>query len=1091
MTSFTDFTDLGFFPLQDHAAAQDGTPVSRRMMLAGGRIIQMKDPGDAANADEALIRYGREAGLGTLGDVHPWMFWQTRERAVRGMGSWAQSFASIAVDADPYYAKINAQPLRDRAFYNDTRYRPMDAAWPAGMSRVPRGALLTILPGTEESSQQALAMWSDPRLIAPAANGPGECGTLVADLGPSREICMGGSDRPGIDGRHARLQTLLRVIAVQPGRGFADLGAEGNTLALNFSTSGQDGIPNFGAFWARTSGGGAGPITGGPNAPTTGGGGPTTGGPITGVPSGGAGGDGPERSTFGTLRVGGGAFGAEVAAGEDEKQPKDYGQWGRSFVGDHAIGLMSNVGGDGPLHPGSPNDKHRHGVDRDGHPINAGHISTGAYFYENQNRDAPISFEGAYPNPLPLPIPAPAHLSYDGASFHGFSKGMRGGLWRFWCETPDVQPVPPDDPTNKPIPPVQIPPTTGRPIPPVQIPPTGGPPTGGPGGGSGGGRGPGDTVPPPPTYGRPITPNPGGKRFPNKPTTPPTHPGGPSGPGTGGGTPQGPTTPGGGGGQPSVPCKVQPLTPGPQQGPITGGPRLPSASVPAGPGAQPVWTPGGRGSGGGGGTVPPQPGGGENRSTQTNVMPTGAAIFGTGGSNILPVSGGMAGRGSSGTTGTDVRQHLMRLSGRNPFTNEPQTVAGVNERIGSATREENQLYTLFRPMAQGFASINFRPQLTINGFPNFEHNPQMPAAMYFNDERERPQVLTMRAFGAQSTADSDWSYVQRPEDSRARGGTGDGGILLAPPRFELSDYYGIGSDVMDVSDTTSAQATTHYVMHAPGVSTAYGLPTQAGGLQTGGATLGQISTQKPLGGSVQTAAGVSSTAFSVNYHAASGDVQFQMDGTGSMQLPAGTTGERPTNLLAAGSIRWNSTTGSTEVYDGSSWSAVGGATGDITTSGLTMSANRLLGNDNATGSGLPIEEIEVNSSQMSLSAGTLSIKDAAITPVQIQTQAVTTGKIATSAVTTDKIAFDLNDSVLVTHVTNTGSVTAVALRHGGQTLSTTEPGVPIDRSCTSNSAVVTWRADTAPAGTWTLTLKKKASGSRNYTTAATMSVTVS
>src|SRR5210317_702188 len=235
MTSFTDFTDLGFFPLQDHAAAQDGTPISRRMMLAGGRIIQMTDPGTAATAADAQIRYGREHGLGTLGDVHPWMFWQTRERAVRGMGSWAQVFGALAVDADPYYGKINAQPLRDRSFKNDTRFRPLDAAWPAGFQRVPRGALLTVLPAMEESGQEAVALWADPRLVAPNARGPGECGTLVVDLGPDRELCMGGSDTPGIGGRHARLQSLVRVIAVTPGRSFADLGARGNTLALNFA----------------------------------------------------------------------------------------------------------------------------------------------------------------------------------------------------------------------------------------------------------------------------------------------------------------------------------------------------------------------------------------------------------------------------------------------------------------------------------------------------------------------------------------------------------------------------------------------------------------------------------------------------------------------------------------------------------------------------------------------------------------------------------------------------------------------------------------------------------------------------------------
>lgn len=49
-------------------------------------------------------------------------------------------------------------------------------------------------------------------------------------------------------------------------------------------------------------------------------------------------------------------------------------------------------------------------------------------------------------------------------------------------------------------------------------------------------------------------------------------------------------------------------------------------------------------------------------------------------------------------------------------------------------------------------------------------------------------------------------------------------------------------------------------------------------------------------------------------------------GTGSVKLPVGTTAERPT--AATGKIRYNSTLGSYEGYDGASWSSLGGgATG--------------------------------------------------------------------------------------------------------------------------------------------------------------------
>lgn len=119
-----------------------------------------------------------------------------------------------------------------------------------------------------------------------------------------------------------------------------------------------------------------------------------------------------------------------------------------------------------------------------------------------------------------------------------------------------------------------------------------------------------------------------------------------------------------------------------------------------------------------------------------------------------------------------------------------------------------------------------------------------------------------------------------------------------------------------------------------------------------------------------------------------------------------------------------------------------------------------------------------------------NISSASISESKINDGSVTTVKLADNNVTLDKIAFDIHDSVLLTHVTNTGSVTSVSLQQGGQALGENEVGVPVDRACTSNNAVVTWRAGTAPAGTWTLTLKKKAAGSRSYTTAATMTVNV-
>ena len=55
-----------------------------------------------------------------------------------------------------------------------------------------------------------------------------------------------------------------------------------------------------------------------------------------------------------------------------------------------------------------------------------------------------------------------------------------------------------------------------------------------------------------------------------------------------------------------------------------------------------------------------------------------------------------------------------------------------------------------------------------------------------------------------------------------------------------------------------------------------------------------------------------------------GDANFS--GTGAVKIPVGTTAQRP-GSPSTGQFRWNSTTGSAEIYDGSAFSAVGGGGG--------------------------------------------------------------------------------------------------------------------------------------------------------------------
>jgi hypothetical protein len=56
----------------------------------------------------------------------------------------------------------------------------------------------------------------------------------------------------------------------------------------------------------------------------------------------------------------------------------------------------------------------------------------------------------------------------------------------------------------------------------------------------------------------------------------------------------------------------------------------------------------------------------------------------------------------------------------------------------------------------------------------------------------------------------------------------------------------------------------------------------------------------------------------VSMPAANGKLTYSDSSTGGMFLPTGTTAQRPTG--GAGMIRFNTTTGSVEIFNGSSWS---------------------------------------------------------------------------------------------------------------------------------------------------------------------------
>lgn len=136
----------------------------------------------------------------------------------------------------------------------------------------------------------------------------------------------------------------------------------------------------------------------------------------------------------------------------------------------------------GPFHPGHEDDQHRIGVNKDGEALNAAHIHTGAYFYNDQLRDGPMDFElDPYPQVTDAGLPVAVHLRFDENPLHDFVGGSRRGRWRWFTRSPFFFLDPPSPPRRPPL--QDIPPTGPPPFVPIPpVPPVGPPkPPGSPG----------------------------------------------------------------------------------------------------------------------------------------------------------------------------------------------------------------------------------------------------------------------------------------------------------------------------------------------------------------------------------------------------------------------------------------------------------------------------------------------------------------------------------------------------------------------------------------------------------------------------------
>ena len=879
---FTDWTDLGIFPLQDVEA---DVPLGVRMAVAGGRVASRPDPGGAGGPK--LTELAREHGLGTLGDLHPWLFWQTKEREKRAMGSWSMFWGAIVNDGATGGGRYAAKPSKllpltvtggkAKKIVGDVRYRTIEPEWSKCLPTNLQGTMMVATGDTSEQTPGAVMLHADPRLVAVNVEGPAEGGTLVVDAQPEGELCMDDSDTPGKGGRHARLQSLVRVIALDANVTGALGAAELNGLALNYGLAEQDKVAGLGMVYGRgkSGGGGGGSGTTRP-APTKG---PTT-GTRTGAARGpGAGGVLPSRSGGFASGPGTANSGGQGGKGEDDERPlREFGEFKAAAQAGHAIGLMAGVQGCGPIVFGCT--KHRFGQDADGHPITSAHIDTDALYHEDDDKDGPLLFEGEFPDDVKEhKIKTHVHLSFDKAETHSWCKGAKQGVWRWWTTVPYCTPTR--------IPNGQRPPTS-RPT---------GPSTPGPG-----------------------TPSPG------TPAPP------------GGGPPTGPKRP-----RPTGPTRPPGNTPG-IGAPLGGGP---GSRPPGNRAGGPLRIPGGAGRSLAGG-----PNVGGPRFLEGDEGPPGGAGASYGGGYYFEqhTPAGKPGFGTPrGTVHNELEFDILGDYSGGPLGGP----VGVINRVGGSRRGVDVgVFSILHPHNTGFAAVGFRPQLWINGAPNFEHNPELAASVIEAEELTRPTVLTLRAWGAQNES-GDWNYTDRPELGRARGGHADGGVFFAPPEFEVEDYYGINS----AADVRSA-GTTSYVMCAPSVAFALGTPRNNGGLNVKSVIIGQVAadgTNDPLTIYQLNSSRVAVSMISARVDQTDGESRVTFSGTQSVQIPSGTTAQQPTTPVV-GDLRFNTDDAALEVYGGSAWSA-GIAASDVM---LLSGANSMTGDLDLGGNCIATEDAVTN-----------------------------------------------------------------------------------------------------------------------------------
>lgn len=474
----------------------------------------------------------------TAGDVTGWLLWRDEQRSTTGGGrapvasgasakkkprevpTWAQVFPVVVMgppgDQKDGTRTVTVLPIGASDMSADTRFELMQAFCSSSPSKGDQGVLVA---ATEEYDQIPIFIPAGGPLKAVHRGDPYSASSIVYELTPKGEL---DQDRKAFLNSHLRVHKVEFNSPVSPVPVLASLygpaGTRGLSIQLGLAKGGYGGRAFFADYpdervaqpsWSgdaqRGYSYGVGSasdflnlgVLGNANAASS------TGAVATQTTR--------ERTTTSSAPT---TREKQTSPAPTTQEKPSSGPSTRS-KGPQALGAGSYRAG-GPFNVGAGvDDQHHECQNDDGEWIGPLHLDTGAKWFMNKQRDAPLAFRDENWEPTSEQGGSwyEARLRLDGNSQHqkyaietaDAATNVAQGLWRWEVQVPYFSPPFPDIPTGGGKPPK--PPLPGwpdPPLPPDPPPPTGPPPPGTP-------TAPQPPPSPPPVNGRPQRPPPPGQ----------------------------------------------------------------------------------------------------------------------------------------------------------------------------------------------------------------------------------------------------------------------------------------------------------------------------------------------------------------------------------------------------------------------------------------------------------------------------------------------------------------------------------------------------------------------------------------------------